>query len=62
MTVGHLCRLGSRVLGAGGGWNREYTGEDERAGCREPAPPDRPEPCEHRTEERGRAMSCHRSR
>ena len=46
----------------GGGRNREDTGEDERAGCRDPALPDRPEPCEHRTEERGRAMSCHRSR
>ena len=53
-TVGHLGRLGSRVQGASGGWNREDTGEDERAGRRDPAPPDGPEPREDRPEEQDR--------
>ena len=53
-TVGPLGRLGSRVMGAGGGWNREDTGEDERAGHRDPAQPDRPEPRKDRPEEHGR--------
>ena len=47
-------RLGRRVLGAGGGRHREDTGEDERPGRRDPAPPDHPEPREDRTEEHDR--------